>query len=173
MKMKIKVKCENSNCIPRIVKKGDWIDLCNSEEIVMAAPQAGVQHQRNNEKVRDVVFDFQLVPLGIAMQLPPGFEAVVVPRSSTFKKYGLLQANSIGVIDNSYCGDSDIWKFPAVSTTHITVPQYTRICQFRIQLSQNATPWQKLKWLFTKNIMFNVVRLLDNPDRGGFGSTGN
>jgi len=94
--MKIKVKCNDPNCMPSIASKGDWIDLHNSEEVVMYAPQAGSRHSRNGEKVRDVTFDFHLVPLGVAMELPKGFEAVIVPRSSTFKRYGLLQANSMG-----------------------------------------------------------------------------
>lgn len=169
--MKIRVKCNDFGCLPQIMTKGDWIDLRSSEEISMSAPQAGASRQRNGELVRDVLFDFHLIPLGVAMQLPKGFEAIVAPRSSTFKKYGLLQANSIGVIDNSYCGDSDIWLFPAVSTSPVTIPKHTRICQFRIQLSQTATLWQRLKWLFCHKIKFEKVQSLGNISRGGFGSS--
>ena len=104
--------------------------------------------------------------------MPDGFEAIVAPRSSTYAHYGIIQSNSIGVIDNSYCGNTDEWKFPAIAFKKTTIPQDDRICQFRIQLKQNATFWQKIKWLFNNKIKFDVVDDLSNTSRGGFGSTG-
>ena len=116
-------------------------------------------------------FDFKLIPLGISMQLPPGFEAVVVPRSSLFLNHGLLQTNHFGVIDNTYCGDTDEWKFPAMGFFNTEIIEGTRICQFRIQLSQKATILQKLKWLFNNKIELEYVDHLENIARDGFGST--
>lgn len=165
--------------MPEIFKGGDWIDLFAAEDITLKAPQANKMHIRGKnkentgERTRDVDFDYKLIPLGVAMKLPKGMEARIVPRSSTFKKYGLLQANSIGIVDYSYNGEKDEWKFPVVATRAITIPKGTRICQFRIQLSQKATMWQKLKWLFSSGINIKQVQSLDNPSRGGFGSTGN
>ena len=105
------------------------------------------------------------------MKLPKGFEAVVLPRSSTFGKYNIIMTNSEGVIDNSYSGNNDEWKFPALAFQKTTIAQGQRICQFRIQLSQDATVWQKLKWLFSNGIRLERVESLDDIDRGGFGST--
>lgn len=123
------------------IEKGDWIDLYCAEEVVM---RQGV---------------FKLIPLGVAMKLPEGYEAIVAPRSSTYKKYGIIQANSIGVIDNSYCGDEDQWMFPAIAlAADARIPKYERICQFRIQEKQTE-------------IEFKEVRALGNENRGGFGST--
>ena len=103
--------------------------------------------------------DFQLIPLGVAIQLPENTEALLVPRSSTFKKYGIIQANSVGVIDESYCGEQDEWMFPAYATKDIVIPKNTRICQFRIQEHQPA-------------VTIRVVEHLTGTNRGGFGSTG-
>jgi dUTP pyrophosphatase len=86
------------------------------------------------------------------MQIPEGFESIVIPRSSTFKKYGLIQTNSVGLIDFSYNSEKDEWKFPAVATRDAVIPKGTRICQFRIQLSQKATAWQNLKWLLSGSV---------------------
>lgn len=169
--MKIKVLVKEDAILPIIINKGDWIDLYSAETVVLKAPQAGVQHRKDGEKVRDVIFDSALISLGVAMQLPKGFEAIVVPRSSLFSKKGIIQANHCGVIDNSYCGDNDIWKFPAIAFTHTTIEKGDKICQFRIQLSQKATFWQKLKWLFSSKIKLIPVSSLDNQSRGGFGST--
>jgi len=118
-----------------------------------------------------MVFDSGCIPLGVSMQLPKYFEANVLPRSSTFKSYGIIQSNSEGVIDNTYCGDNDEWKFPAIALRDTTIQEGTRICQFRIRPSQNAPAWVKLKWLFTNKIEFVEVETLNNKDRGGFGST--
>ena len=101
-----------------------------------------------------------LVPLGIAMQLPQGYEAIIAPRSSSFKKYGVLQTNSIGVIDGSYCGDGDEWLWAVYAAKECNIKKGDRVCQFRIQEQM------------TGDITFNVVASLENPDRGGYGSTG-
>lgn len=139
--MKIKVKYHAD--IDRIQKIniGDWIDLRASEDIEL----------KNGE--------FKIIPLGVSMQLPKGYEALVVPRSSTFKNFGIISANSIGVIDNSYCGDNDIWKFPAIALRDTVIKKNERICQFRIIANQ---PKFKVE----------EVLVLDNADRGGIGSTG-
>lgn len=123
------------------IDKGDWIDLRCAEETWM---QKG---------------DFKLIPLGIAMKLPEGYEAHIVPRSSTFIKWGLLQTNHMGVIDESYCGNDDEWKFPAYATRDVGIKKGDRICQFRIVKKQ-------------PNIAFIEVDSLDAESRGGFGSTG-
>lgn len=121
--------------------KSDWIDLRAAKTCTLRA----------GEMMR--------IPLGIAMKLPDGFEALVVPRSSTFKNYGILQANSIGVIDETYCGDNDQWQFPAYATRDTTILKDERICQFRIIRHQ-------------PKLCFVPVAHLDDEDRGGFGSTG-
>lgn len=177
MKLKIKVKRLNKNIdLPEVINEGDFIDLRASKTITMHAPQAGVlkRHKVDGKEYshRDVEFDFKLIPLGVAMQLPKGFIAVPVPRSSTFKKYGITQANSIGVIDQSYCGNNDEWKFPAIAYRDTVIPEGERVCQFEIRLSQKATMWQKLKWLFSSGVKIIEVESLDGDDRGGFGSTG-
>lgn len=178
MKLKIKVKTTNPKCLPVIIEKGDWVDLCTADKVVMKAPYAKMLHKKKvNEqgeevtvdRYRDVIFDFQILPLGVAMELPEGFEAVVLPRSSLFKKTGLLLANSQGIIDFSYKSNTDIWGFPAVAIKAVSLEPGTRICQFRIQLSQKATVWQKLKWLFTSGIEIVEVDHLGNEARGGFG----
>jgi len=175
MTMRIKTLVKSSVCLPEVIDKGDWIDLSAQWETSFKAPYAKCLHKKRNaeteatDRFREVLFDYKVIPLGVAVQLPDGFEAVIAPRSSLFKKTGLLQANSVGVIDNSYSGDNDVWGFPAVATRAITVPEGTRICQFRIQLSQKATFWQKLKWLFSSKIRIEQVSSLGNPDRKGFG----
>lgn len=177
MKLKIKVKrLNNSLAFPEIIEKGDWIDLRAAETVSLEAPQAGTLKRYKLEGMevahRDVSFDSTLIGLGIAIQLPKGFEAVVVPRSSTYKKFHIIQANHIGVIDNSYCGDNDEWKFPAIALKDTVINEGDRICQFRIQLSQKATMWQKLKWLFSSGIRIVEVESLGRTDRGGFCTTG-
>lgn len=173
--MKIKVKGITAGCLPFIIEKGDWIDLKAAETVSFKAPQAGVRKREtiNGEVVshRDVTFDFKLIRLGVAMQLPKGLEAVVLPRSGT-PKLGIMCANSEGVIDNSYCGNDDEWRFPAIAFQSTTINEGDRICQFRVQLSQKATIWQKLRWLFSNKIELVSVDKLDGNNRGGFGSTG-
>lgn len=121
--------------------KSDWIDLRASEEISLKAG------------------DFALIPLGVAMELPSGYEAHLVPRSSTFKTWGLIQTNSMGVIDCSYSGDNDMWRMPVYATRDTVVHVNDRIAQFRIMENQ-------------PKIVFDEVEHLENTDRGGFGSTG-
>lgn len=122
-------------------KGGDWVDLRAGETVELKAGE------------------YAMIPLGIAMELPKGYEAIVAPRSSTFRKYGVILVNSIGVIDESYCGDGDEWNFLAYAVRDTVIPKNERICQFRIIEHQPA-------------VSFEVVETLGNPDRGGIGSTG-
>lgn len=173
--MTIKVLEKTPNCFPITFDIGDWYDLCTAEEIRLKAPEAHKMHIRGKDKentgerTREVDFQFTLIPLGITMEVPKGYEAHLLPRSSTFKKWGILQVNSQGIIDNSYKGNNDEWKLPVIATRTITIPAGTRIAQFRIQLSQKATRWQKLKHIFLGTPKLKSVPFLDNPERGGFG----
>lgn len=139
--MKIKIKYFGDMTEIKSVEGSDWIDLKAAEKIEMKKG------------------DFKLIPLGVAMKLPEGYEAHVIPRSGTFKKYGILQANSFGLIDNSYSGDEDEWRFPAFATRDTVINKFDRICQFRIV--------EKMP-----KIDFEIVEKLDEENRGGFGSTG-
>lgn len=179
--MKIKVLEKTEGCFPQEFAIGDWIDLSVAEDVTLQCPKACKLHRRkdknkeNNtnqeERIRDVIFDTKLLPLGIAMDIPSGFEAWLLPRSGTFGKYGIIQTNSKGIIDNSYAGDGDEWKMPVLATRRVTIPKGMRIAQFRICLKQNATLWQKFKWLFTsKKVKLVKVDSLGNPDRGGLGN---
>lgn len=180
MKLKIKVKRIDKDVlniqIPEVIEKGDWVDLRSNETVHFNAPQAGTlkRHLVNGEEVahRDVKFDSRLIGLGIAVQLPKGFEALLLPRSSTFGNFSVMLANGEGVIDHSYCGNNDEWKFNAVAFKDTVIYKGERICQFRIQLSQKATVWQKIKWLLSSGIKIIEVDEFNNPDRGGIGSTG-
>jgi dUTP pyrophosphatase len=120
---------------------GNWIDLRASEDVYL---EQGT---------------FMLIPLGVAMKLPQGYEAILSPRSSTFKNWGILQTNSVGVIDNSYSGNEDQWRFPAYATKNTSIKKNDRICQFRIQKIMDE-------------VEFIEVDNLDEVSRGGFGSTG-
>jgi len=175
--MKIRVFVKTKGCFPKVFAKGDWIDLLTAEEVSLKAPYAkrlrkrtAAEPDETADRMRDVVFNSCLIPLGVAMRLPEGFEAVVVPRSSTFRKFGIMQANSFGVLDHSYCSEDDEWAFPAVATRSTVIPKNTRICQFRIQLSQKATLWQKLCWLLSGRIELVPVASLEGQARGGFGA---
>lgn len=139
--MEIKIKYLTDIEPIQAISKGDWIDLRAAEDIEMK------------------VGEYRLIPLGIAMQLPEGYEAIVAPRSSTFKNFGIILANSIGVIDESYCGDNDQWHFPAIALRDTKIKRNDRICQFRIIEHQPTV---------------NLVKteILGNPDRSGIGSTG-
>lgn len=123
------------------IKQGDWIDLRAAKDVNISGGLSA------------------LIPLGVAIELPEGYEAIVAPRSSTFKKYGIIMTNSIGVIDESYKGDNDQWHFPAFALRDGFIPKGERICQFRI------VPHQPEVELIT-------VDSLGNADRGGLGSTG-
>lgn len=132
-----------TNEIDKITKieKGDWIDLRSATTIELKKGE------------------FKLIPLGIAMQLPNGYEAHIVPRSSTYKNFGVIQTNHQGVVDESYCGDNDQWFFPAYALRDTVINVNDRICQFRIVEKQ-------------PEISFEEVECLRNEDRGGCGSTG-
>lgn len=124
------------------IPEGNWVDLRSAEDIVLKAGE------------------FHLVDLGVSMQLPEGYEAILAPRSSTFKNYGIIQTNSIGVIDNLFCGSQDVWKMPVYATRDTVICKNDRIAQFRIQRVQ-------------PEVFFKAVDNLDeNVSRGGFGSTG-
>lgn len=170
MKQTIKIKKINKNiATPEISKKGDWIDLRAAEDIAIAGPYTV---QARKDKDRKVIFDSNLIPLGIAMELPKGYEAIVDMRSSAFRNYCVILANSQGVIDNTYNGDGDQWFAHLIALHDTVICEGDRICQFRIQLSQKATVWQKLKWLFSSGVKIKVVENLGNKNRGGHGSTG-
>ena len=139
--IKIKYFTEEIDKLTYIDGKSDWIDLRASESIELKAGE------------------FKLIPLGVAMELPKGYEAHVVPRSSTFKNYGVLQVNSCGIIDGSYCGDEDMWRMPVYATRDTVIQKNARICQFRIVENQ-------------PKLEFQQVISLENESRGGFGSTG-
>ena len=141
MKIQIKYFDKDIEKITNIDGKSDWFDLRAAETITLKAG------------------DFALIPLGVGMILPEGYEANIVPRSSTFKNYGIIQTNHYGVIDNSYSGDNDQWRFPAYATRDITINKNDRICQFRINKKQPTFD-------------FEEVEHLNDTDRGGFGSTG-
>lgn len=156
---KIKIKYHNKD-IPKLTKieQGDWIDLYAAEDIIL------------NET------EFALISLGISMKLPEGYEAHIVPRSSTFKKWGIIQTNHKGIIDNTYCGENDVWMFPAyclkghyeskddceevsIGDRYTKIKVGDRICQFRIMKKQ-------------PEVEFEEVEFMEDADRGGFGSTG-
>lgn len=139
--IRIKYFTEDIEPLRYIDGKSDWVDLRAAETVTL---QAG---------------EFKLIPLGVAMALPAGYEAHLAPRSSTFKNYGVLQTNSVGVIDESYCGNNDQWYFPAYATRAVTIHKNDRICQFRIMEHQ-------------PRLVFESCAQLSHQDRGGFGSTG-
>ena len=161
MKLKIKVREITEGCMPEINPKGEWVDLRAAETIELKTP---CRRTDGNSVI--------YIPLGVAMELPKGFEALILPRSSTAKNFNMICANSEGVIDYMYKGNDDEWKFPAISLKAGTIEKGNRICQFRIQLSQKATMLQKLKWLFSSGIKLVKVDELSNVNRAGLGSTG-
>lgn len=173
MKLKIKVKELTEGCMPSIIQNGDWIDLVCATDMKINVPQAYTLKEIHfNDDSRDITADLKYIPLGVAMQLPKGFEAIVAPRSSTPNKFGIMCANSFGIIDNCYCGNNDEWKFPVIAIRPTLIEKGCRICQFKIQLSQKATLWQKIKWLFSSGVELVKVDNLQENSRGGFGSTG-
>ena len=158
MKLKIKVKEITKGCMPVVIEQGDWIDLKLAEDVKFTGTE--VQSRK-----------IKYLPLGIAMELPKGFEAYVLPRSSTPNKWNIELANSQGVIDESYKGDEDEWRYIAKAFKAIEIPKGTRICQFRIMPKMNAGILTKLKWLFSNGVEFIKVDSLNNKNRGGIGST--
>lgn len=139
--IKIKYFTDKIDRLDYIDGKSDWIDLRASEEVTLKQGE------------------YKLIPLGVAMELPAGYEAHVVPRSSTYKNFGVIQANHCGVIDSSYCGDNDMWMVPVIAMRDTVIHVNDRICQFRIMKNQ-------------PKIDFQVVEHLEGQDRGGFGTTG-
>ena len=125
----------------KLTEIGDWIDLRSAEHAELKAGE------------------FRMISLGVSMKLPEGYEAHIAPRSSSFSKWGFLQVNSVGVVDNSYSGTNDIWKLPIYATRDAVIEVNDRICQFRIM---ERMP----------KVTFTEVESLDENDRGGFGSTG-
>lgn len=122
-------------------RHGAWIDLATPEPY----------HLEKGE--------FRILPLNISMKLPDGYEGHILPRSSTFKNYGIIMVNGEGIIENEYCGDDDVWGFPAYATRTVTIPEGSRIAQFRIEMSMGP-------------ILFKAVPTLNHENRGGYGSTG-
>lgn len=153
--MKIYYKRLKDVSRPLVLPNGDWIDLF-------------VPMQQNIEISGGVICK---IPLGIAVRLPPGIEAILAFRSSTSTKYDIAPANGFGVIDNTYCGENDEWKFPVRAFSAVDIPVNARLFQFRIQPSQKATIWQKLRWLFSNGVELVEVAELSKNSRGGFGST--
>lgn len=139
--LKIKYHSSEIEKLDYVDGKSDWIDLRSAENVTMKKGE------------------FRLISLGVSIQLPKGYEAVSVPRSSTFKNFGIIQTNHMGVIDETYCGDNDVWMMPAYALRDTQIKVNDRICQFRIQKHQ-------------PRIVFEEVNGLGNPDRGGIGSTG-
>lgn len=168
--MEIKVKLFNEKCGFEFIDKGEWIDLKAAKRVELGVPYA--QTLTQGRTARNVMFHDVKIPLGIGMKLPKGFEAHILPRSGTFKNYGILLTNSQGIIDSSYSGPDDQWAFWGIATTNAVIEEGDRICQFRIMLSQKATVWQKIKWLFTRKVKFKFVSDYDGVNRGGFSSTG-
>ena len=139
--IKIKYLNDDITRLEYIDGKSDWIDLRAAEEVELKAGE------------------FKLIHLGVAMQLPEGYEAHIVPRSSTFKKWGIIQTNHCGIVDNSYCGPNDWWRMPVFALRDTKIEVNDRICQFRIQKNQPT-------------LVFNEVEKMEANNRGGFGSTG-
>ena len=140
-KIKIQYLDETIEKLCYIDGKSDWIDLRAAEDVELKAGE------------------FKLIPLGVAMQLPKGYEAHIVPRSSTYKNFGIIQTNHCGIVDESYCGPNDWWYMPAYALRDTKIAKNDRICQFRIEKHQ-------------PELMFEEVSSLEHEDRGGFGSTG-
>lgn len=140
-RIKIKYLSNEIDKLKYIDGKSDWIDLRAAENVTLKKGE------------------FKLISLGVAMELPEGYEAHIVPRSSTFIKFGIIQTNHLGVIDETYCGNEDIWKYPVLAMRDTEISINDRICQFRIVKNQPT-------------IEFHEVEDLGNEERGGFGSTG-
>lgn len=140
-KLTIKIKYHNDILPLDKFENGDWIDLRAAEDVEMSTG------------------DFRLISLGVSMKLPEGYEAHIVPRSSTYRHWGIIQANHMGVIDNSYCGENDIWMFPAIAIHDTVIYKNERICQFRIVKKQPEFNFEEVDHLY-------------DSDRGGFGTSG-
>ena len=141
MNIRIKYFTEEIEKLRYVDGKSDWIDLRAAKEVALKKGE------------------FALIPLGVAMELPAGYEAHVASRSSTFKNFGIIQTNSMGIIDETYCGDNDQWFFPAYALRDTVIHVDDRICQFRVMEHQPA-------------LTFEETKTLGHEDRGGHGSTG-
>ena len=141
MEIQIKYFSDAIDKLAPIGDKSDWIDLRAAADFDLKAGE------------------YALIPLGVGMKLPAGYEAHVVPRSSTFKNFGIIQTNSMGVIDEGYCGDGDEWKYPVYALRDTKIRINDRICQFRVMEHQPP-------------VSFREVAALSDENRGGFGSTG-
>ena len=141
MEIEIRYLSDKIEPLRYIDGKSDWIDLRAAEDVVLSKGE------------------FRLIPLGVAMELPRGYEAHIVPRSSTYKNYGIIQTNHMGVVDESYCGDDDQWYMPVLAVRDTVIHVNDRICQFR--LMEHQPP-----------VHFQETDRLGNQARGGFGSTG-
>ena len=139
--IKIKYFTDKIEKLAYIGGKSDWVDLRSAEDVTLKKGE------------------FKLIPLGIAMALPKGYEAHVVPRSSTYKNFGVIQTNHMGVIDETYCGDNDQWFMPVIAMRDTEIHVNDRICQFRIMEHQ-------------PELIFEETEVLGHADRGGHGSTG-
>lgn len=139
--IKIKYFTDKIEKLAYIGGKSDWVDLRSAEDVTLKKGE------------------FKLIPLGIAMELPKGYEAHVVPRSSTYKNFGVIQTNHMGVIDETYCGDNDQWFMPVIAMRDTEIHVNDRICQFRIMEHQ-------------PELIFEETEVLGHADRGGYGSTG-
>jgi dUTP pyrophosphatase len=140
MKIEVKYHSENSRPLSQ-AHRGEWIDLKTAKDVKMIAGER------------------MMINLGVSIKVPISHEAIMAPRSSTFKNYGILQTNGIGVIDETYCGEGDVWMFPAYATRDVEIPAGTRIAQFRIQQTQGE-------------ISIEEVVQMNSENRGGLGSTG-
>ncbi|WP_310604720.1 dUTP diphosphatase [Anaerosporobacter sp.] len=139
--IKIQYLDDTINRLEYIDGKSDWIDLRAAEDVELKEGE------------------FRLIPLGVAMQLPEGYEAHIIPRSSTYKNFGIIQSNHMGLVDESYCGPNDWWYMPAIALRETKICKNDRICQFRIEKHQ-------------PQLAFDEVSVLTGKDRGGIGSTG-
>ena len=139
--IKIKYFTDKIEKLAYIGGKSDWVDLRSAEDVTLKKGE------------------FKLIPLGIAMELPKGYEAHVVPRSSTYKNFGVIQTNHMGVIDETYCGDNDQWFMPVIAMRDTEIHVNDRICQFRIMEHQ-------------PELIFEETEVLGHAARGGHGSTG-
>jgi dUTP pyrophosphatase len=139
--MEVKIKYFTDVEKIKQIPNGDWVDLRSAKDVTLKKGE------------------FTIIPLGVGMKLPLGYEAHIVPRSSTYKNYGIIQTNHMGVIDNSYSGDNDQWGMPVIAMRDTTIHKNDRICQFRITQKQ-------------PDFEFTEVKCLDTKSRGGFGSTG-
>ncbi len=139
--LRVRYHSDKMERLDYIAGKSDWIDLRSAENVTLKKGE------------------FRLISLGVSMQLPRGYEAVIVPRSSTYKNFGIIQTNHMGVIDETYCGDNDVWMMPALAVRDTQIHVNDRICQFRILRHQ-------------PRLVFEETDCLGNPDRGGLGSTG-